>query len=73
MDEVLAAIQAAITANGGAIDWSAFMSQLPEREKSRAYNHIKNWEAQGVLKRQVVSENGVPVFSVVIPVPEGGS
>lgn len=73
MDEVLAAIQAAIAANGGAIDWQTFMAQLPERERARAYNHIKNWESQGLLRRQVVSEDGVPVFSVVIPAGEGTS
>jgi hypothetical protein len=73
MDEVVLNIQKSIRDNGGAIDWPAYMSHFPEREKARAYQHTKLWESQNLIKRQVVFENGVTAFTVVIPPGEGSN
>jgi hypothetical protein len=43
------------------------MSHLPEREKARAYVHIKNWESQNAIRREVVVVEGRPVFRIVVP------
>jgi hypothetical protein len=67
MDDILSNIKTDISSKGGSIDWNTYMSHLPEREKARAYVHIKNWESQNAIRREVVVVEGLPVFRIVVP------